>query len=222
MLFIRWTKDRLPFNIGNHSNLSQQPAESSERVGLEHEMNDVTLILQAATHGDRQASEELLPLVYEELRRLATIRMAQQASGHTLQATALVHEAWVRLISDGATSWANRAHFFAAASEAMRRILVESARRKSRLKHGGAYERVAFEELNMADSTPDENILMINEALAHLEKLDSNCARIVVLKFFGGLANREIAQNMNIGERTVERHWAFAKAWLFRWIRGNC
>lgn len=188
----------------------------------EHEMNDVTLILQAARHGNRQASEELLPLVYEELRRLATIRMAQQASGHTLQPTALVHEAWVRLMTDGATSWQNRGHFFAAASEAMRRILVESARRKSRLKHGGAYERVEFYELNVAASTPDENILMIDEALEQLEELDTERARIVVLRFFGGLTNQEIAQNMGIGQRTVERQWAFAKAWLFRWIRANC
>jgi RNA polymerase sigma factor (TIGR02999 family) len=148
--------------------------------------------------------------------------MAQQKSGHTLQPTALVHEAWVRLMSDGATSWENRAHFFGAASEAMRRILVESARRKSRLKHGGSYERVDFQELNIAASTPDENILMINEALVQLERLDNERARIVVLKFFGGLTNQEIAQNLSIGERTVERHWAFAKAWLFRWINANC
>src|SRR5579871_1611053 len=194
----------------------------SESVSPEHAMNDVTLTLQAARHGDKQASEEILPLVYEELRRLATIRMAQQASGHTLQPTALVHEAWVRLMSDGATSWQNRGHFFAAASEAMRRILVESARRKSRLKHGGAYERVDFQELNIAGSTPDENILMINEALQRLEELDTERAQIVVLKFFGGLTNQEIARNMSIGERTVERHWAFAKAWLFRWISANC
>ena len=184
-------------------------------------MNDVTVILQAAKRGDRQASEDVLPLVYEELRRLATIRMAQQASGHTLQPTALVHEAWVRLMADGATSWQNRGHFFAAASEAMRRILVESARRKSRLKHGVAYERVEFQELNVAANTPDENILMINEALEQLEHLDTERARIVVLKFFGGLTNHEIAENMDIGERTVERQWAFAKAWLFRWIRAN-
>lgn len=150
-------------------------------------MSDVTLILQAVGRGEKQASEELLPLVYEELRRLATIRMASQAAGHTLQPTALVHEAWVRLVKDGARSWENRAHFFGAASEAMRRILVESARRKARLKHGGGQQRVDFEDLEIAQATPDEDILLINEALEQLEKLDAERARVVVLKFFGGL-----------------------------------
>src|SRR5579871_2468583 len=138
----------------------------SESVSPEHAMNDVTLTLQAARHGDKQASEEILPLVYEELRRLATIRMAQQASGHTLQPTALVHEAWVRLMSDGATSWQNRGHFFAAASEAMRRILVESARRKSRLKHGRGHQRVDLDSGCQLSVAPSLDLLALDEALS--------------------------------------------------------
>lgn len=181
-------------------------------------MSDITLILQAIGRGEKHASEELLPLVYEELRRLATIRMAREAAGHTLQPTALVHEAWVRLVEDGSRSWENRAHFFGAAAEAMRRILVESARRKARLKHGGGQERMDIDGLEIAASTPDEDILLINEALEQLEALDAERARVVVLKFFGGLTNEEVAQSLGIGERTVDRHWAFAKAWLFRRI----
>jgi RNA polymerase sigma factor (TIGR02999 family) len=184
-------------------------------------MSDITLIFESIGRGEKQASEELLPLVYDELRRLATIRMAQQAAGHTLQPTALVHEAWVRLVEDGARSWQNRAHFFGAASEAMRRILVESARRKARLKRGGGQERVSLEGLEIAQSTPDEDILLIDEALEQLEQLDAERAKVVVLKFFGGLTNEEVGQNLGIGERTVDRHWSFAKAWLLRWIQAH-
>ncbi len=184
-------------------------------------MSDVTLILRSIGRGEKQASEELLPLVYDELRRLATIRMAQQAAGHTLQPTALVHEAWMRLVEDGARSWENRAHFFGAASEAMRRILVDTARRKARLKRGGGMERLNLDAVEIAQSTPDEDILLIDEALEHLEKLDEERARVVVLKFFGGLTNAEVGQNLGIGERTVDRHWSFAKAWLLRWIRAR-
>ena len=185
----------------------------------QNRMNDITLIMDAVRRGERRASEELLPLVYEELRRLATIRMAGQASGHTLQPTALVHEAWVRLVEDGARSWENRAHFFGAASEAMRRILVESARRKSRLKHGGGQQRVDFEGLEITQETPDEDILLIDEALEQLKAVDAERAQVVVLKFFGGLTNEEVAQSMGIGERSVARHWAFARTWLFERIR---
>lgn len=185
-------------------------------------MNDVTLILQAVERGERQASEDLLPIVYEELRRLATIRMAHQASGHTLQATALVHEAWMRLVNDGARSWENRAHFFCAASEAMRRILVEGARRKARLKHGGGHERVDMEGLEIAAAIPNDNILLIDEAIDQLKSVDTERAQIVVLKFFGGLTNEEVSQSLGLSERTVERHWTFAKAWLLRWIKAQC
>ena len=182
-------------------------------------MSDVTLILQAVGRGEKQASEELLPAVYEELRRMAVARMAREAEGHTLQPTALVHEAWLRLVGTGERSWENRAHFFGAASEAMRRILVESARRKGRQKRGSRPERVLLDDLEIAGDAPSENILLIDEALKELEALDAERARVVVLKFFGGLKNEEVAENLGIGGRSVERHWAFAKVWLFKWIR---
>ena len=179
-------------------------------------MSDVTLILQAVGRGDKQASEELLPLVYEELRRLATMRMAREAAGHTLQPTALVHEAWVRLVADGSRTWENRAHFFGAASEAMRRILIDNARRKASAKRGGGRERLDIAEIELAATTPDEKVLLINEALEQLEKEHPERARVVVLKYFGGLTNKEVAQTLGVSERTVDRHWLCAKNWLFR------
>lgn len=182
-------------------------------------MSDITLMLQAVARGERQASSDLLPLVYEELRGLAAARMARESSGQTLQPTALVHEAWLRLVGEGNRSWENRAHFFGAAAEAMRRILIENARRKSRLKRGGGLARVDIAELDLADTTPDDKILLIDEALEKLQTEDSEKARIVVLKFFGGLTNQEVAQSLGVTERTIERQWAFAKAWMFRSIQ---
>ena len=182
-------------------------------------MSEITLMLEAIKRGENQASEQLLPLVYEELRRLAASRMAQESAGQTLQPTALVHEAWLQLVGEGGRSWQNRAHFFGAAADAMRRILIDKARRKSRLKHGGGQSRLNIEDLELAETTPDDNILLINEALERLEKEDPEQARVVVLKFFGGLTNLEVAENLGIAERTVDRHWACAKARLFRWIR---
>jgi RNA polymerase sigma factor (TIGR02999 family) len=184
-------------------------------------MSEVTLILQAIGRGESRASEELLPLVYDELRRLAAARMAREAAGHTLQPTALVHEAWLRLVGDGDQTWKNRAYFFAAAAEAMRRILVEHARRKSRLKYGGGQERLNIEELELADATPDEKILLVNDALVQLEAEHPERARIVVLKYFGGMTNKEVAETLGIGERTVNRHWICAKTWLFHKVRAQ-
>jgi len=181
--------------------------------------NDVTQVLQALAQGDGRASEELLPLVYNELRRLAALRMSQEAVGQTLQATALVHEAWLRMIGDGDRTWQNRAHFFAAAAEAMRRILVENARRKSRLKRGGGQMRLDIDEMDLAATPPDEKILLMDDALEQLQAEDPEKARIVVLKFFGGLTNRDVAESLRVTERTVERQWAYAKAWLLRKIR---
>jgi RNA polymerase sigma factor (TIGR02999 family) len=182
-------------------------------------MSEITLVLKAVGDGEKLASERLLPLVYEELRRLAAARMAQESAGQTLQPTALVHEAWLQLVSGGDRSWQNRAHFFGAAADAMRRILIDKARRKSRLKHGGGQSRLDIEELELAAMTPDDNVLLINEALEKLEQEDPEQARVVVLKFFGGLTNLEVAENLGIAERTVDRQWACAKARLFRWIR---
>lgn len=184
-------------------------------------MSDITLILQAVGRGEKQASEDLLPLVYEELRRLAAARMAQEAAGQTLQPTALVHEAWLQLVGAGERSWQNRAHFFGAAADAMRRILVDKARRKARLKRGGGQVRVDLADVEIAETTPDEDVLRINEALEKLEQEDPEQARIVVLKFFGGLTNEEVAENLGIGERTVYRQWVCAKARLFRWTQSQ-
>ncbi len=182
-------------------------------------MSDITLMLDAVAQGKKQASADLLPLVYEELRRLAAMRMAQEAPGQTLQPTALVHEAWLQLAGAGERSWQNRAHFFGAAADAMRRILIDKARRKARLKHGGGQSRLNLEDIDLAETNPDDNVILINEALQQLEQEDPEQARIVVLKFFGGLSNREVAETLGVGERTVDRQWACAKARLFRWIR---
>jgi RNA polymerase sigma factor (TIGR02999 family) len=182
-------------------------------------MNDITQVLQVVGNGDGCASEKLLPLVYDELRRLAAARMAREAAGHTLQPTALVHEAWLRLVGDGNLTWQNRAHFFGAASEAMRRILIERARRKSRLKRGSGQTTISLEELDLASPMPDDNILLLDEALERLQTKDPEKARVVVLKFFGGLSNQDVAETLGVTERTVRRQWTFAKAWLFRCIQ---
>ncbi len=184
-------------------------------------MSDITQMLQAIERGEGQAADELLPLVYQELRSLATARMAQEAAGQTLQPTALVHEAWLRLVADGAKSWQNRAHFFGAAAEAMRRILIENARRKSRLKRGGGLARLDIDSLDLAAATPDDKVLLIDEALEKLQAEDPDRARIVVMKFFGGLTNQEVAESLGVTERTVERQWAYAKAWMFQCIRSQ-
>jgi RNA polymerase sigma factor (TIGR02999 family) len=185
------------------------------------EADQITQILQAIGRSESGAAEQLLPLVYEDLRRLATARMANELSGQTLQPTALVHEAWLRLVTDEDRTWQNRAHFFGAAAEAMRRILIEKARRKSRLKHGGGQAQFNIEDLELADSTPDDKVLLINEALEILEAQDPESARIVVLKFFGGLTRQEVAESLKISERMADRQWAYAKAWLLRHIRAQ-
>jgi RNA polymerase sigma factor (TIGR02999 family) len=184
-------------------------------------VSDVTLLLQAAGRGERLASEELLPLVYEELRRVALARIAQERPGQTLQATALVHEAWLELVGNKDSGWENRAHFFGAAAHAMRRILMLKARRKSRLKHGGGQTRVDVEDVEIPATAADEKILLINEALERLEAEDPEQARVVVLKFFGGLTNEQVAVNLGISPRSVDRQWACAKAWLAQWTRNQ-
>ena len=181
-------------------------------------MNEITQIL-LSPQGDGCDSEELLPLVYNDLRRLAAARMASEAEGQTLQPTALVHDAWLRIFGNGDRRWQNRGHFFGEAAEAMRRILIERARRKSRLKHGHGWVRLDIDDLPLAEATPDDKVLLINEALEHLEAEDPQRAKVVVMKFFGGLTNQEVAKILGVAERTVERQWAYAKAWLFQNIR---
>ncbi|HEX7654790.1 MAG TPA: ECF-type sigma factor [Verrucomicrobiae bacterium] len=182
-------------------------------------MSDITLILDAIGRGESSASEQLLPMVYKELRDLAMARMLHESPGHTLQPTALVHEAWLRLIGDRNQNWKGRAYFFAAAAEAMRRILVEHARRKARLKHGGGQQRFNIDDLELMAVPPDDKVLLVNEALEQLEKTNPERARVVVLKFFGGMTNKEAADSLGLGERTVERHWMCAKVWLFQQLQ---
>jgi len=184
-------------------------------------MNDITLMLEAVAAGDKQASEQLLPLVYDELRRLAGARMGREAAGHTLQPTALVHEAWLRMVGDGRQSWQNRAQFFGAAAEAMRRILIERARRKSRLKRGSGQVLLDIADLDVAAAMPDDKVLLVDEALEQLKQEDPEKANVVMLKFFAGLTNEQAAEILNINERTVRRQWEFAKAWLFDRISGQ-
>jgi RNA polymerase sigma factor (TIGR02999 family) len=183
-------------------------------------MTNLTLALQSIGQPGAGASDEILPLVYDDLRRHAGAQMARESSGQTLQATALVHEAWLRLVGGGRHQhWENRAHFFGAAAAAMRRILIENARRKARLKRGGNPLRVNIDDVELSETTPEEKVLLIDEAIERLEAQDPERARVVVLKFFGGFTNHEVAASMGVTERTIERHWAFAKAWLFQAIR---
>src|SRR6266436_2395235 len=179
-------------------------------------VSDVTRVIEAIQRGDPKAAEELLPLVYGELRRLAASRMANEAAGNTLQPTALVHEAWLRLAGNENQKWDGRAHFFAAAAEAMRRILVESARRKKRLKHGGELKRVDVDEVELPLPMPDDELLALDEALDRLATVDSRAAEVVKLCFFVGLTQEQAAKELGFSLATAERLWFFARAWLFR------
>jgi RNA polymerase sigma factor (TIGR02999 family) len=178
-------------------------------------VSDVTLVLEAIGRGEARAPEELLPLVYEELRRLASAQMAGEAAGQTLQPTALVHEAWLRLVKEESRTWRNREHFFRAAALAMRRILVDRARHKLSLKAGGGGEKVPLEDVDLAAATTDDRVLLVDQTMDRLEKEDPESARVVSLKFFCGLTNKEVAEVLGVTERSVERQWAYAKASLF-------
>jgi RNA polymerase sigma factor (TIGR02999 family) len=184
-------------------------------------MSEVTRLLDAAAAGDPQAAGELLPLVYDELRKLAAARMASEAPNHTLQPTALVHEAYLRLVGGAdRPGWDGRGHFFAAAAEAMRRILVESARRKNTLKHGAGRGRAAFDLANLADPERPAEVLAVDEALAALAAADPQAADLVRLRYFVGLSVPEAAQVLNLSTRSAERLWTYARAWLRRAIEG--
>jgi RNA polymerase sigma factor (TIGR02999 family) len=179
-------------------------------------MTDVTRILSRIEQGDPHAAGQLLPLVYDELRKLAAAKMAQEAPGQTLQATALVHEAYVRLVDkDEVRHWNSRLHFYAAAAEAMRRILVDQARRKRRLRHGGNHRQVPLLEADLAAAAPMDDFVALDEALTRLAAVDATKAELVKLRFFAGLSLEETAELLNISRATAARYWAFARAWLY-------
>ena len=182
-------------------------------------VSNITLVLNAASQGDPQAAAELLPLVYGELRRLAAWHLANERPGQTLQATALVHEAYLRLTGEGDAHWQGRRHFFGAAATAMRRILVENARRKQRLKHGGHLERVDIAEVEIASPLPDDELLAMDEALERLAAFDPRAAEVVNLCFFVGMTQPQAAKELGVSLSTVERAWTFARAWLFQEIQ---
>jgi RNA polymerase sigma factor (TIGR02999 family) len=182
-------------------------------------LSDVTRILESIQHGDPKAADELLPLVYGELRKLAAARMANEAPNQTLQPTALVHEAWLRLVGNDNPQFANRAHFFAAAAEAMRRILIDKARRKKAARHGGGQQRVDIESVEVAASADDEELLAVNEALDKLASQNQIEAELVKLRYFVGMNLDEAAEVLGISARTADNCWAHARAWLFREIK---
>ena len=180
-------------------------------------MSDATRMLNAISQGDARAAAELVPLVYDELRKLAASKLAHEQSGQTLQPTALVHEAWLRLIGD--QSFEGHGHFFAAAAEAMRRILIERARQKKSLKRGRGFERLDLEHADVAVHADDNTLLLVDEALEKLAREDPEAAQLIKLRFFAGMTNDEAGRAMGISERTAKRYWTFARAWLYEEIR---
>jgi RNA polymerase sigma factor (TIGR02999 family) len=184
-------------------------------------MSDVTQLLSAIDAGDPKAADRLLPLVYEELRGLAASRMTREKPGQTLQATALVHEAWLKIAGDGDEHFANRAHFFKAAADAMQRILIDIARRKQRLKHGANQIGNELGESRIAMAVPSEELLAVNDALESLALEDPEAAKVVQMRYFVGMTVPEIADALSLAPRTVDRHWAFARASLKRTIRAS-
>jgi RNA polymerase sigma factor (TIGR02999 family) len=184
-------------------------------------MNEVTRILSAIDRGDPEAAERLLPLVYRELRKLAAHRLSRESPGQTLQATALVHEAYLRLVGpDGARGWDGRGHFFAAAAEAMRRILIDNARRKRTGKHGGGHRRRTLDGVEVVVDAPAGDLLALDEALGRLAAEDPAKAELVKLRYFAGLSIEDAAGALGISAATAKRHWAYARAWLFRAVEG--
>ena len=190
-------------------------------VEPDRDASNVTQILNAIQRGDLKAADELLPIVYDELRRLAAQKLSHEAPGQTLQATALVHEAYIRLVGSQEPGWENRGHFFAAAAEAMRRILVERARQKKRRRHGGAWQRVALDVAELTVDGPSEDLLALDEALAKLTDKDSLDGEVVKLRYFAGLTNDQVAQALGISSRTAKRRWQYARAWLLRELEGG-
>ena len=185
-------------------------------------MTEVTRIIEAAVAGDQNAASQLLPIVYDELRRLAAQRLSQEQPGQTLGATALVHEAYLRLVDvEKMQHWENRGHFFAAAAEAMRRILLNRARDKKRLKRGGDRKRIDLDQIQVALDTNDDELIALDEALEKLAAEDALCAQLVKLRFFAGHTMGEAADVLGLAERTAERQWAYARAWLYHELSGG-
>ena len=184
-------------------------------------MSEFAHILARVDRGDSKASEELLPLVYEELRRLAARKMAHEAAGQTLQPTALVHEAWLRLVDSREQQWNSRGHFFAAAAEAMRRILIDNARRKNRLRHGQGLARVELDSVDLAVNADDDTLIRVDDALKKLAQEDSVKAELVKLRFFAGLSIAESGKALGLSESTAKRYWVYARAWLYEELKGD-
>jgi len=196
---------------------------NATKSSIHFPVSDLTVMLQQIERGDAQAANRLLPLVYDELRQLAAVKMARENPGQTLQATALVHEAWLRLGGDHQVAWRNRTHFYAAAADAMRRILIDNARRKNAVRHGGQAERVDFDldSLEFAAGMDDDQLLALHEALDALAAHDAVKAELVKLRFFAGLTLAEAAKVLELSEPTAKRYWAYARAWLYREITKN-
>ena len=182
-------------------------------------VSDATQILESAFQDDPQVAEKLLPMVYEELKRVAASKLANQPPGQTLQTTALVHEAYLRLIGEGERTWKNRRHFFAAAAQAMRHILVDRARSKAAMRHGSGQTRVNLDDVVIASATPDRQVLSVDEALADLAVIDAAAAELVTLRFFGGFTLPQAAELLGISERSAKRLWVYARVWLYRRIQ---
>ena len=185
-------------------------------------MSEVTRILNAIEQGETRAADQLLPLVYEELRKLAASKMSREAPGQTLQPTALVHEAWLRLVGKEDPQWNNRAHFFGAAAEAMRRILIENARRKLARRHGGGQVRLNVDDLEIAAPGSDDQVLAINDALEKFVSIDPLKAELVKLRYFAGLTIEQAAKVLEISEATAKRWWSYARAWLYTEVGDEC
>jgi len=188
---------------------------------VDAESRSVTQILEAAGRGDPRAARDLLPLVYGELRRLARARMAKTPAGNTLQPTALVHEAYLRLVGDVDPSWNSRGHFFAAAAQAMRQILIDQARRKASLKRGGEHQRIPLEDVALSIGVPADDLLSLDDALEQLERADPRKGEIVMLRYFAGLTTAETAEVLGVSVRTIEREWRFIRTFLFSQLSGD-
>ena len=184
-------------------------------------VSDVTRVLEAIEQGDPKAADQLLPMVYDELRKLAAHKMANETASHTLQPTALVHEAWLKLVGEADRKYRSRDHFFAVAAEAMRRILIDNARRKLARRHGGSQQRVDVMDIEIAEGIPDEELLAVNDALEKLAALDKQKAELVKLRFFVGLTLEEAAESLGCSVPTAKRYWAFARAWLYEEIESS-